>query len=106
MFNLTHTPRLPISALRAGGHYHLVMRNGVEMRFSESRPHAVRVDVVADGDRLIEKSRVVLPIGVAVCGICIAPPGRGWTIADDSNRSFIVFRRTPPWLKRHRSIEP
>jgi hypothetical protein len=70
------------------------------MRFGEPLPHSTRIDVIEDGGQVVEEVRIVRVSGLAGCRTCHQPPW-SWLIADDSNPSFVVFRRKPPWLRGH-----
>jgi hypothetical protein len=103
--NPTHRPRIQGSQLRAGSYYYLATSTGgAEMKFAEPLPHSTRVDVIADGDQLVEETRVVRVSNLATCRTCRTchqPPGRAWKVFDASHPSFIIFRRKPPWLRGH-----
>jgi hypothetical protein len=93
--NATWWPRLSPSQLRPGTHYYLVLSGGVELRFGDPRPDAVRIDVIAVGSTLVEEARTVCHIGRHGHPVRPVPPGRGWRVHDASHSSFTIWQRKP-----------
>jgi hypothetical protein len=103
--NATWGPRLSPSQLRPGSSYFMLLDKGVELRFADQRgPYSIRIDVIDDGGCLVEETRVVRVSGRSDCRNCHMPLGRGWQIFDDTHPSFVIFRRRPPWMRRHQEL--
>jgi hypothetical protein len=104
-FNPTWQRRIATATLVDGSHYHLLLSGGAELRYRDPRPDATRVEVIAVDGVLVEEARVpTISCSSQRCGTRYrpAPPGRSWTLADDTGPSYTVWRRRPPWLRHAR----
>jgi hypothetical protein len=80
--NPTHAPRIAPSSLTAGGHYYLVLSDGVELRFAYPYPGSARIDIFTVDGEVVEQARTVsriMPNGFPVRPV---PPSRGWRCVD------------------------
>ena len=95
------TSRASTAARFVTAHFYwlLMSATGIEMRFGDRIPNAVRGAVYADNGALIEEARIpTINCSSRRCGSRHrpAPPGRGWKLADDTHASVSIWRRQPP----------